>query len=91
MDKYKPAPIEEEFYLALESIIRWTNRQGYPSAKIKAIREVAGAALLRIETEKGLTFTPHYQTIVGAELPNLAGLNPNSRNGFNKTYQSEDS
>lgn len=66
MAKYEPATAEEEFFLALESILRWTNRQGYPAEKIKAIRKVASTALLRVEYEQAKkiqkTWTPSYMT-----------------------------
>ncbi len=66
--KYTPATAEEEFFLALESILRWTNRQGYPHDKIKAIRKVAQTALLRDEYERAKkhqkVWTPSYLTVV---------------------------
>lgn len=62
--KYQPTTAEEEFYLALESILRWTNRQGYPHQKLQAIRKVASTALLRVEYEQAKTmkstWTPSY-------------------------------
>lgn len=67
MAKYVPTTSEEEFYLALESILRWTNRQGYPAQKIQAIRKVASSALLRDEYERAKkvqkTWTPSYLTV----------------------------
>lgn len=67
MAKYTPATAEEEYYLALESILRWTNRQGYPAQKIQAIRKVASTALLRVEYEQAKkiskTWTPSYLTM----------------------------
>lgn len=66
MAKYSPATAEEEYYLALESILRWTNRQGYPAQKLRAIRKVASVALLRVEFEQAKkinkTWTPSYLT-----------------------------
>lgn len=44
-DKYEPVSHETSYRLALESILRWTYRQGYPHDKIKAIRTVATTAL----------------------------------------------
>lgn len=65
---YTPATAEEEYFLALESILRWTNRQGYPAEKIKAIRQVASQALLRDEYERAKkiqkVWTPSYLTVV---------------------------
>lgn len=65
--KYTPATAEEEYFLALESILRWTNRQGYPAQKIRAIRKVAQTALLRDEYERAKkinkTWTPSYLTL----------------------------
>lgn len=66
----KPVPLEEHYYLALESILRWTNRDGYPAHKIRAIRRVAAEALLR---DDGTGWTPHYKTVVGEEIPDLRG------------------
>lgn len=64
MAKYQPATAEEEYFLALESILRWTNMQGYPHNKLKAIRKVASVALLRSEYEAAKkinkTWTPSY-------------------------------
>lgn len=58
---------EENYFLALESILRWTNRQGYPHDKIKAIRAVASTALLRDEYDRAKklpkTWTPSYLTV----------------------------
>lgn len=76
-EKYTPTSAEEEYFLALESILRWTNRQGYPADKIRAIRKVASQALLRDEYERAKkmpkTWTPNYLRIVGAEMPDLRG------------------
>lgn len=69
--KYVPVTAEEEYFLALESILRWTNRQGYPHDKIKAIRMVASAALLRDEYDRAKkmqkVWTPSYLTVVKEE------------------------
>lgn len=76
-EKYIPTSVEEHYFLALESILRWTNRQGYPHDKIKAIRAVASEALLRDEYERAKklpsTWTPNYLKIVGQEMPDLRG------------------
>lgn len=66
----KPVPLEEHYYLALESILRWTNRDGYPRDKIRAIRRVAAEALLRDDASG---WVPPYQNIVGEEIPDLRG------------------
>lgn len=70
-DAYVPTTPEEEYYLALESILRWSNRQGYPADKIRAIRKVASQALLRVEYEAAKklprTWTPSYLTVVSEE------------------------
>ena len=65
-----PDTLEEHYYLALESILRWSNRDGYPVNKIRAIRRVAAEALLR---DDGTGWTPHYKTVVGEEIPDLRG------------------
>lgn len=69
--KYEPASAEEEYFLALESILRWTNRQGYPHHKIQAIRRVAETALLRDEYERAKkinkTWTPSYIALGSTE------------------------
>lgn len=65
--KYVPTSAEEEYFLAIESILRWTNRQGYPAQKLQAIRKVASQALLRSEYEAAKkinkTWTPSYLRI----------------------------
>lgn len=64
MSKYVKTSAEEEFFLALESVLRWTNRQGYPHEKIRAIRKVAETALMRTEQAAPKTWTPSYLTVV---------------------------
>lgn len=71
MAKTAQDTVEETYFLALESILRWTNRQGYPAEKIRAIRRVASEALLRDEYERAKktlkTWTPSYLRIVPNE------------------------
>lgn len=78
--KYTPTSVEEEYFLALESILRWTNRQGYPHDKIKAIRKVASAAILRDEYERAKkiqkTWTPEYLKVVPEHMPDRRGQGP---------------
>lgn len=74
LPKYEPASAEEEYFLALESILRWTNRQGYPHHKLQAIRQVAETALLRDEYERAKkvnkTWVPSYLKIATTEEDN---------------------